>query len=178
MPKLVKFACVALLGVQNLLQATTLEQLSLDEIIQKSTGILRAKVLSSYTALRGTDMYTFYRLEVSEGWKGTRVAEVAVPGGVLGGVRQTVAGAPYLTPGEDYVLFLWTGKSGLTQVIGMSQGVFTVKVDASGNVLVSRGAIAEAMVDSAGRPVQNSSISLRLSEMRMRIQTQSTGEAR
>jgi hypothetical protein len=169
MSKLVTTLTALCLGTVTLVQATTLEQLSLDEMIQKSTGIVHAKVVSSYAALRGSDVYTFYRLEVSESWKGPKSTEVAVPGGVMKGVRQIIAGVPYLKPGEDYLLFLWTGKSGLTQVIGMSQGVFAVKVDASGNPIVTRAAAADSIVDRSGRPVDSPSLTLKLSEMQSRV---------
>ena len=171
MPRLLQLAAAFLMGALGVLEATTLEQLSMDEMIQKSTGIVRAKVVSSYAAVRGGDVYTYYRLEVTESWKGPRPAEVAVPGGVLKGVRQSIAGVPYLTPGEDYLLFLWTGKSGLTQVIGMSQGVFGVKVDASGNPVVTRAASMASMVDHDDRPVKDNGVSLRLSELRTRVKS-------
>src|ERR1043166_7988809 len=40
--------------------ATTLQRLTMDEIIQKSTSIVRAKVLGSHSAWRGPDIYTWY----------------------------------------------------------------------------------------------------------------------
>ena len=51
-----------------------------------------------------------------------------------------MAGAPTLAAGQDYVLFLWTSKSGLTQVIGLSQGLFNVITNSQGQSIVSRGA--------------------------------------
>ena len=153
------------------LPATTLEQLSLDDMIAKSTGIVRAKVTSSRAEARGASIYTFYRVEVSETWKGTAAQrmEVAVPGGVVRGVRQVVAGAPVLTPGEEYVLFLWTSRSGLSQVIGMSQGMFHVRLDAAGNPTVMRAASTETMVDRSGRPVEDRPVSAPVSELRARV---------
>src|SRR5262249_46880278 len=76
--------------------ATTLEQLSLDDMIQKSTSVVRARITGNYAAAVGSDIYTYYRLEISETWKGPAAAQmdVAVPGGLFKGLRQTVAGAP------------------------------------------------------------------------------------
>ena len=54
-----------------------------------------------------------------------------MPGGVVNGIRQSVTGAPELKPGQEYVLFLWTSRSGLTQVIGLSQGLFKVSEEGS-----------------------------------------------
>src|SRR5580704_11820147 len=112
--------------------ATTLQKLSLDDMIQQSTGIVRAKVTGSRSALRGQNIYTYYRLHVLETARALEAAkvnpgqdiEVAVPGGSVNGVRQVAIGAPELNAGAEYVVFLWTGKSGLTQIIGLSQGLF------------------------------------------------------
>src|ERR1700730_7343368 len=84
--------------------ATTLLQLSMSEMVQQSTSIVRAKVTGSHGAFRGRDVYTFYQLQILETVKPTGAqtstqTEVAVPGGVAAGVRQPVAGAPGLTIG-------------------------------------------------------------------------------
>jgi hypothetical protein len=44
------------------LPAATLERLSLDDLTQKSTDIIRARVVGSYADLRGTAVYTHFRL--------------------------------------------------------------------------------------------------------------------
>src|SRR5580658_3486423 len=117
------------------LGATTLLQLSLNDMIKQSTGIVRATVTGTRVDYRGAYIYTYYQLQVSEDWRSPSLApavpqiEVAVPGGAAQGVRQTVAGAPSLQVGQEYVVFLWTSRSGLTQVIGLSQGLFLVKSD-------------------------------------------------
>src|SRR5713226_6239426 len=103
--------------------ATTLQQLSMDDMIRKSTVIVRAKVLDSHAAFRGQDIYTFYHLQVLEGLStGSTMQQidVAVPGGSAKGKRQMVPGAVSLDAGEEYIIFLWTSRSGLTQVIGLS----------------------------------------------------------
>lgn len=150
---------------------TTLEQLSLDDMIQKSTGVVRGRITGTYTEARNNSIYTYYRVAVSEQWKGTTAAQldVAVPGGALRGVRQTLPGAPTLTVGEEYVLFLWTGRSGITQVIGLSQGLFSVKVDAAGNPVLARPAVTELMLDRNGKLVVDQPLTMRVSEMRSRV---------
>ena len=80
--------------------------------------------------------------------------EVAVPGGVVDGIRQSVTEAPELKPGQEYVLFLWTSRSGLTQVIGLSQGVFQLSEEGSGKAVAKRPAASELMLDRSGLPVQ------------------------
>ncbi len=160
--------------------AATLEQLSFDEMVEKSTSIVRGRVIGTYTTAKGSLIYTHYRVLVSERWKGAPAAEadLVVPGGVLGNVRQSFTGAPRLAQGSDYVLFLWTGKSGLTHIIGLTQGLFDVTTDAKGNTLAVRGTSGETMLDRAtGKPVTEEDLSLTLADLRTRI-SRAVGGAR
>ena len=109
--------------------ATTLQQLSTDDMIRQSTAIVRVQVTGSAPVLRGRNIYTQYQFTVLETLNRRLVvkvslqAAVSVPAGAMQGIRQMVAGAPVLASGQQYVIFLWTSKSGLTQVIGLSQGL-------------------------------------------------------
>jgi hypothetical protein len=153
--------------------ASTLQRLTLNDMIQKSTMIVRGTILpGAAPALRGSMIYTHYQLSVTTAYKGTPGAtvDVAVPGGALNGMQQPVAGAPTLTPGEDGVFFLWTSKTGLTQVIGLSQGLFNVASNAQGQVMVSRGATSETMLNSSGQVVTDSSIQMPLAQLASTIQ--------
>jgi len=53
------------------MSAATLERLSLDDLTQKSSDIVRAKVVGSYADLRGSAIYTHWKIQVSERWKGS-----------------------------------------------------------------------------------------------------------
>jgi hypothetical protein len=162
--------------------ATTLLQLSMGDMIQQSTSIVRAKVTGSHGAFRGRDIYTYYQLQVIEtvkpgGAQASTQTEIAVPGGVAGGVRQPVAGSPSLTVGAEYVLFLWTSRSGLTQVIGLSQGLFKVIPSTAanatpGNSTVIRPAATETMLDANGNVATDQTIRLLWGDLRSRIQQQ------
>jgi len=151
--------------------ATTLQRLSLDEMIQESSGIVRAKVTGSRAAWRGPSLYTYYQLQVLEAPKGPvqQNLEVAVTGGTADGVRQIAIGSPNLTIGSEYVIFLWTGKSGITQIIGLSQGLFRVTKEASGGIRLSQAA-AEHMIDKAGQEVSDQAIVMTWAELKARIQ--------
>jgi len=153
-------------------RATTLERLSLDEMIVKSTAIIRGRVLSSQAISHNNLVYTHFKVQVLERWKGPNeaVADVAVPGGKAGKLRQSYAGAPELTEGGEYLLFLWTGRSGLTQVIGFSQGAMTLAKDGKGDLVVTRAASRELMLDPrTGQPVADAAVLMRLREMSDRI---------
>jgi hypothetical protein len=154
------------------LQCATLEQLSLPGMIAKSTAIVRAKVVSSYAAMSGPVVYTHYQLQVSERYKGTpqSTVDVAIPGGAANGIRQVWGGAPQLNSGAEYVFFLWTGKSGLTQVMGLTQGLFQVAQDGSKDPAVTRAASRDLMLDhNTGRAVKDQTLVLPLSGLKSQI---------
>jgi hypothetical protein len=163
------------LGVTAPTWATTLEQLTIDEMAQQSTAIVRARVTGSHAGRRGTNIYTYFQLQVLETWKssGQSSAEVAVPGGVVEGIRQSVSGAPELKPGQEYVMFLWTSRSGLTQVIGLSQGLFKLSEESSaggpGVAVVQRPAASELMFNRSGLPVDDHAVSMQLQDLRARV---------
>ena len=153
--------------------ASTLLQLTLDDMIGKSTMIVRGKVQQqTYADFQGHMIWTHYTLQVSETLKGSpaRQLDIVVPGGNSKGIQQTYSGAPTFSINQDYVMFLWTSKSGLTQVIGLSQGLFAVVPDPAGNSMVIRAAASEHMLTTSGQPVTDSDIQLPLSNLRNRIQ--------
>jgi hypothetical protein len=160
-----------LLLLAGTLCATTLEQLSMAQMIQQSTAIVRAKVQGSFAANRNGSIYTFYHIQVLENLKSQTQAtvDVAVPGGSLGGIQSNVAGAPALKTGAEYVLFLWTSKSGLTQIIGLSQGAFDLYTNPSGETLLMRQPVSEQMLDGQGNMVRDRGLSLGLSDLRKQV---------
>jgi hypothetical protein len=153
------------------LQGATLERLSLDDMVEKSTSIVRAQVLGSSSRYHGQVIYTHYRVQPSEWYKGSAGAlEVSVPGGQLNGVRQEVTGAPVLAEGQEYVLFLWASPAGITHILGLTQGLFSLSGTTGSDPTVSRRPSRELMLDRAtGRPVRDEHVSLKLSELRSRI---------
>lgn len=160
-------------------EGTTLQQLSMDDMIRKSTVIVRGAVQHTSASARGGIIYTHFNVVVAEQWKGPKAAQLdfAVPGGTANGTHQSFAGAPNLTDGKQYVLFLWTSRSGLTQVIGLSQGLFVVVPDGSADPMVSRPAILDHMLDANGRDANDAGVQMRLSEMRNRVQSVLAGRS-
>ncbi len=164
--------CTPLL-VACLLPAATLEKLSLDDMVHKSTAIVHGRVQASSTSVRGIAgrggiIYTHFAVQVLEQWKGAPLSrvDVAVPGGAVQGRQQSFPGAPALNLNSEYVLFLWTSPAGLTQIIGLSQGLMTLHADASGNLVLSRFASQERMVDASGATVSDRSFSMSLGDFR------------
>lgn len=152
--------------------ATTLERLTVNDMTDKSTAIVRATASLVGGELQSGVIYTHYQLTVTEVWKGSasRTVDVWVPGGVANGIRQLVPGAPSFDAGTDYVVFLWTGKSGRTQVIGLSQGLFRVATDTSGNRMAERPGVSEMMIDPrTGRPVTDETVRIRVSDLKAQV---------
>jgi hypothetical protein len=152
-------------------QAATLERLSLDEMSSQATSIVRGRILGSFGQFVGPVVYTHYKVQVTERYKGTtaNALTVLLPGGSANGVQHDVAGAPQLNNGEEYVLFLWTGKSGITHIIGLSQGVFSLPQGETDPVAV-RNASTEMMIDPAtGLAVKDQRLTIRLSDLKSRI---------
>ena len=148
----------------------TLARLSLTDMATQSTSIVRAKVLDSYATSSGQVIFTHYKLQVSERLKGQGVAEVVVRGGSANGVQQLVPGAPKFNKGDEYVFFLWAGADGLNQVIGLTQGMFSVAADGSANPTLTRNASHELMLDpKTGHPVKDQTLVMRLSDLRSQI---------
>ena len=153
------------------LAGTTLQQLTLDEMAQKSTQIVRGKAQISSSALRGSMIYTHYKVLVTEQWKGNSVSQVdvAVPGGTVNGRRQAFAGTPVFADGQEYIFFLWTSRTGLTQIIGLSQGKFDVQPGAAGALMVSRAPASDRLLDASGKEVTDSSLAMTLTDFKEKV---------
>src|ERR1043166_5054713 len=78
-------ALVWALGALTPTYATTLTRASFDDLVQKSTGIVRGRVVSSSGASLGSMIYTYYRIQVLDRWKGPAATQVElqVPGGAF-----------------------------------------------------------------------------------------------
>ena len=153
-------------------QCATLERLTLDEMITRSTRIVRGRVAASRTAFTGAVIYTHYTIQVSESFKGAPqdAVEIMVPGGTVNGQQQSFSGSPVLTPGNEFVFFLWTGRNGITWITGLTQGLFALPADVASDRLATRPASRELMLDAAtSHAVKDSALSLKLSELRTRI---------
>lgn len=160
--------------------AVTLQQLSMDELIGQSTAIVRGRVLTSYAELSHGEVFTHVKVQVSERWKGASadVADIVFPGGSVGRVRQSIPGVPMLLEGQEYVLYLWTNRSGLTFVTGFQQGIFAVTSGDDGQPTVQRSTTSEMMLDRGGRPVTDSPVRMRLQDMSTRVALLSRGTTR
>jgi len=146
----------------------TLELLSLNDLVGKSSAIVEAQVTGSAASYSGSVIYTHYQMGVLAQWKGVGQAaiDVLVPGGTANGMRQTYPGAPQLIVGQRYVLFLWTSNKGATYTLGLTQGVFSLLTDSSGNVSAVQMATTETILSpGTGQAVKNQPIGMPLPQL-------------
>jgi hypothetical protein len=93
-----------------------------------------------------------------------------LPGGIANGYRQSIPGVPTLTVGSEYVLFLWTSsQTGITHLVGMSQGLFYLNPQADGSTLAARPLVGEVMLDGNGRRVADQAVSMNLTDLRTKV---------
>jgi len=174
-------ATLAVLGTAAAVSASTVQLLSNDDLVARSTSIVRGKVLSESGMLRRSTIYTNYKFQVTEVLKGTANAQidVAVPGGVAQGLREIVSGAPRLQVGTEYVLFLWTSQSGLTQILGLAQGLFLSIQQADGTLLAVRPGGSDAtLVDlKTGKKTADGGAQMAVSDIRNRVKALPAGSA-
>ena len=168
-----------LLAALGTLPGSTLRQLNLDDMIRQSTMIVRGTVQPANSVYHGSVIFSHYTVQVTEIYKGSVSSQIdfGVPGGSLNGAIQRVAGAPVLSTGQDYVLFLWTSKTGLTQLIGLSQGLFSV-ISATGTApIVVRAAAMERTLNATGQPVSDNDIRMPLSALKTEIASVLSGQS-
>jgi hypothetical protein len=167
---------VLVFGACGSATAATLRQLSMDQMTQSATAIVRARVTGSSASFTGSTIYTHYKLQVSEVWKGAGATEVMLPGGIANGYRQSFPGVPGLQVGSEYILFLWKSPStGITHLEGFGQGLYNVVTQTDGSVQANRPPIGEGMLDVKGRVVKGQAIQMQLDDMKARIKTSAAG---
>lgn len=167
MPKPVRVALCLAVWLAPVWGAT-LELLSLNDLIAKSTTIVQAQVTGTSASFAGRVLYTHYKVSVLAQWKGATQStiDVMVPGGTANGVRQTYPGVPQLVAGQQYVLFLWTSSNGATFPMGFTQGVFNLAPDASGNIMAAQMPTTETILSpGTGQAVRSQPISMPLAQL-------------
>src|SRR3954465_11780720 len=112
--------CLSVLSLQ-FITAATLEKLTIEQMTQKATLIVRGRVGGCSGEMQGSIIYTRCSVNVTERWKGQSpsVTTFLIPGGSFKGLTQTFTGTPKFNGGDEYVLFLWSGRSGNNQIIGL-----------------------------------------------------------
>jgi hypothetical protein len=120
---------ILILSANLPLRATTVQRLTLDDMVSKAETIVIGRVINSQSAWTkdGKLILTQTTLEVQEGLKGTtrKTVTVTTLGGRVGNAVLHVSGMPTFQLDETAVIFLERSSSYLT-VLGLSQGKFSI----------------------------------------------------
>jgi hypothetical protein len=116
--------------------ATTLVRMSLDQLAEASTEIIRGHVVSQQTLWNPehTRIYTYTTLALEQTYKGNPPSALVVQqsGGTIGKVRVFVAGSIQFHLQAGYVLFLERSSADPSKflLVGMMQGAYRIYRDA------------------------------------------------
>ena len=116
-------------------RATTLVRLSLEQLTEASSAIVRGHVVSQESGWNPahTHIFTTTTIAVDQALKGNVQPEVVIEqlGGKLGHRREHVAGTVHFFPQASYWLFLEPAAAGTGRymVVGMAQGAYRIYQD-------------------------------------------------
>lgn len=124
-------SAVLLLGLHPVVQATTVQGLTLPELVQRSTTIVHGTVQETHVAWEGghARLYTYVTVASRELLKGAPASGGSIIFRQLGGRDGDqivyVPGTPRFSPKQEILVFL-TGEDsgGYPQVMGIFQGAF------------------------------------------------------
>jgi hypothetical protein len=120
---------ILILSAKPPLSATTVQRLSLDDMVAKAETIVIGRVINSQSSWtkNGKLILTQTTFEVQEGLKGvaTKTVTITTVGGRVGNAVLHVSGMPSFQPDETAVIFLERSNNYLT-VLGLSQGKFSI----------------------------------------------------
>lgn len=116
-------------------RATTLVQMSLEQLSEASTAIVRGRVVNQETLWNEshTEIMTYTTLAIESVLKGQPSSTVVVEqlGGTIGHYAEHVSGTVHFRADVSYVLFLEpAGNTGRYLVVGMSEGAYRIYQDA------------------------------------------------
>lgn len=159
-------AVVILLTCCRPLDATTLKKMSLNQMMQVSPIIVRARCVSNSEAWDAGEIWTFTTFDVLETWKSPSQAQVPqqvtirLLGGTVGALTSHVSGVPRFRPGEEVVLFLQPAPNGDLSIVSWEQGTFRVHRDPrSGTPTITQDTAAFAVFNPRTRRFEANGLS-------------------
>jgi hypothetical protein len=150
--------------------ATTLVRMSLDQLTQASTEIIRGHVVSQQTLWDPghTRIYTYTTFALEQTYKGNPPSNLVVqqPGGTVGKVRVFVAGTIQFHSQASYMLFLERSPRDSSKFlpVGMMQGAYRIYNDATTReekLVLPLGSLARgAPASGAGSAIRGPTVSV------------------
>jgi hypothetical protein len=152
--------------------ATTVPQITFEQLTDQSELVVSGQITRTWAAWDSSHhfIWTHYELAVGTAYKGVAqsTVEFAEPGGVAGGLRQTIADSVQYGAGEKVFIFLERMPNGYLRTTGWSQGKYNV--DAAGRVH------SFAALAGASRPIEGIAASELSARVTARLQqVRSTG---
>lgn len=140
----------ALLGA-GLIQATTLERMSLEQLTAVAERVVRVRCVAVESRFEDGEIWTRAHFLVQETLKGVSTERVTVRllGGRVGHLTSIVDGVPRFTPGEELFLFLEPGGEGVFAVTSWAQGTFRIRRGAGGQEFVVQDTSGVVLQDPA-----------------------------
>lgn len=140
--------------------ATSVPRLTFEEMTDRSELVVSGQITRTWSDWDSSHrfIWTHYELAVSAVHKGTAGSTVILsePGGVAGGLRQTVAGTVLYGVGEKVFVFLERVPNGYLRTTGWAQGKYTL--DPAGRVHAAAALAALELVP--GKSASASPLSL------------------
>jgi len=170
---------VLAVGLVTSTEAVTVMPITFEQLVHESTAVVYARVAEvrgRWTADRRNieSVVTVDALRYLKGDLGDEVA-LRLAGGEAGGLVQMLPGAPVLREGDLVVLFLGSRGPSMPVLVGFTQGVFRVMVDAhSGTAHVAPPALKAS---AAGRVLRGAAERRRLTIDAFASEVQSIIEA-
>jgi hypothetical protein len=152
--KLPLLAAVSLFFALPAIRATTLAQLSLDQLAGAADGVARVRCAGTESRWENGAIWTNTTFEVVQAMKGDLPPRIVVrlPGGKVGPFTTTVEGAPRFSTGEEAVVFLERSRAGGYSVTGWLEGTFRIALDATTHrEMVTQDSSSFALFDAATR---------------------------
>jgi hypothetical protein len=138
------------LALPRPLAASVVIPATLDELAGEADLIVHARVArvdarQAAGTLRVERVVTLAVVRALKGSPGETV-QLVLPGGTYGRYRTVVPGVPEVAEGEEAVLFLRPSSTGVTHLVGFSQGVMRVRIDPStGQRMVAAPVVSEVV---------------------------------
>lgn len=133
--------------------ATTLEQMSLTQLVGASVAVVRAKCLGSSALWQSGEIWTETRCQSLETFRGAVPAffTVHVIGGRVGSFESVVDATPRFHAGDEVVLFLAQPFDGAYGIVAWIEGTFRVLRDRAGRAFLSQESAGVMVYDARKR---------------------------
>jgi hypothetical protein len=149
------------LGTVFVSKGTTFARLSISQMSQAASAIVRAQCVANTVVVVSGEIWTLTTFDVQETWRGAVPARITVCllGGTSGNLTSHVAGIPRFRPSEQVILFLAPTKHFLAStnggdfsVVSWQQGTFRIHRDrGTGEELASQDTGAYFTFDPESR---------------------------